>query len=212
MNALVYDLLHEASHIKGAVYDATLVPFEGDVYVCGWIGTEHLQVPEPILFEANFQVTRQSDFPCNDVHWPIMSPRMIEILRGVRDFPHRLVPVQFVDREVRGPARYLPDGSMRPELIDDRFAVVQLTEHIDCVDWERSVFERDEIDTGVIFYSFDRLVLREPHGGFPPLFRIPARKSMLLVSAEARRALEKAGIVGVAFMSIPGARQGDIAS
>ena len=137
---------------------------------------------------------------------------MIEILRGVRDFPHRLIPVRFVDRKVRGPARYRPDGSMRPEVVDDRFAAVQLTEHLDCVDWEQSVFERDAIDTGILFYSFDRLVLREPPGGFPPLFRIPENNGMLFVSADARRALEEAGIVGVAFMSIRGAHQGDIAS
>lgn len=205
MDAFVYDLLHEASHIKGTIYDATLVPFQGDEQVCGWIGIEQLRVPDPILFEADFKVTRQSDFPCSDVGWPIMSPRMIEILRGVGDFPHRVVPVRFVDRKVRGPARYLPDGSLHSEVVDDRFGVVQITEHLDVVDWERSEFERDDIDGGIVFYSFDKLILREPSGGFPPIFRIPERASMLLVSAQARRALEAASIVGAQFWPLPGA-------
>jgi hypothetical protein len=204
MSVLAYDLFHDASHIKGTVYDANLVPFEGDVYVCGWIGAERLQVPEPILFEADFKVTRRSDFPCNDVGWPIMSPRMIQILREVRDFPHRLVPVRFVDRSVRGPARYLPDGSMRSEVFDDRFAVVQLTEYINVVDWERSVFRRRRSNPNGVW--FDKLVLLEPPGGLPPLFRIESQSSLLLVSAEARRALEAAGIRGVRFEELPDRR------
>jgi hypothetical protein len=204
MSSIAYDLFHDASHIKSTVYDATLVPFKGDEYVCGWIGTEKLQVPEPILFEANFKVTRLSDYPCNDVHWPIMSPRMIETLRGVRDFPHRLVPVRLVDRKVRGPKRYLPDGSLRSEVVDDRFAAVQLTEHIDVVDWERSTFRRRRSDPSGVW--FDKLVLLEAPGGLPPLFRIASQSSLLLVSAEARRALEAAGIRGVQFEELPDRR------
>ncbi len=203
MSALAYRLFWDMKHIKGTTYDASLVPFEGKEYVCGWIGTEPLHVPNPVLFEANFKVTRQSDYPCNDVNWPLMSPRMIEILRSVGDFPHRLVPVRLIDRKVRGPLRYLPDGGLRPEVIDDRFAAVQLTEHIDVVDWERSVFERDEIAPGVVFHSFDKLVLRAPSVGFPPLFRIPANNGLLFISAEGRRALENAGVRGVAFHELP---------
>ncbi len=138
-----------------------------------------------------------------------MSSPMIDVLRGGGDFPHRLIPVRFVDRKARGSARYLPDGTLRPEVIDDRFAAVQLTEHIDVVDWEQSDFKPDRIDPKSGY--FKKLVLREPAGGLPPLFRIASDGSMLLVSAEARRALEAAGIVGITFMSIPGAHQADIA-
>lgn len=212
MDSPAYALWHDPTHLKGKGDDAILVPFEGKEYACAWMGTERVVVPEPVRFEANFKVTRQSDYPCNDVNWPIMSPRMIEVLRGVGDFPHRLIPVRLVDRAALGRARYLPDGSLRPEVVDDRFAAVQLTEHLDVVDWERSIFEQDQIAPTVTFYSFDKLVLREPIGGFPPLFRVPEKKSLLLVSAQARRALEDAGIVGITFMSIPGAHQVDVAS
>lgn len=208
MDALAYRLVHDPSHLKDKDDDATLVPFEGSIYVCGWFGTTPHRVPEPILFEANFKVTRQSDFPCNDVVWPIMSPRMIDTLRKVGDFPHRLVPVRFVDRSAQGPARSLPDGSLRPEVVDDRFAVVQLTEHIDVVDWERSTFRRSRVDPeGLIF--FNKLVLVSPANGLPPLFRIPSDESKLLVSANARRALEAAGIRGVRFEKLPDRRTAD---
>lgn len=203
MKALAYDMLHDSKHPKRTGDDATLVPFQGQDQVCGWVGTRICQVPTPVLFEANFEFTRTSDFPCNDVDWPIMSPRMIEGLSGIGDFPHRLIPVRLVDRSTSGSTRYLPDGSLRPEVVDDRFAAIQLTEHIDVVDWDRSTFTRRRSNPNGAW--FDKLVLREPPSGLPPLFRIAADASMLLVSAEARRRLEEAGIVGITFMPLPGA-------
>jgi hypothetical protein len=211
MEAIAYDLFWNMKHIKGTVYDATLIPFEGDEQVCGWIRTEHLRVPEPVLFEANFKVTRQSDYPCNDVNWPLMSPRMIATLQKVGDFPHRLVPVRLVDRKAQGTARHLPDGNLRPEVVDDRFSAMQLTEHIDAVDWERSKFRPSGIDPG--HYFFDKLVLVSPPNGLPPLFRLSSSGGMLLASAEARQALEAAGIVGVDFLPLPArTRSADSAS
>jgi hypothetical protein len=208
MDALAYRLFWDTKHLNRTDDDATLVPFEGKEYVCGWKGIERHYVPEPVLFEVNFEVTRQSDYPCNDVNWPLMSPRMLDVLRGGGDFPHRLIPVRFVDQRARGNARYLPDGSLRPEVVDDRFAAVQLTEHIDVVDWARSTFRPSRINPKSGF--FGKLMLLEPPGGLPPLFRVPSSVSLLLVSAEARRALEAAGIVGVKFLALPaGTRSAD---
>jgi hypothetical protein len=207
MKALAYVLWHDSSHLEGADDDAILVPFDGDVQVCGWLGTERLQVPHPVVFEASFEVTRQSDYPCNDVNWPLMSSRMIEVLRSVGDFPHRRIPVRLLDRGASGARRHLPDGSLRPDVIDDRFAAVQLTEHIDVVDWGRSTFRRRRINPSSVF--FNQLALLEPPGGLPPLFRLKAQKGLLLVSAEARRALENAGIRGAAFDELPSTRTED---
>ncbi len=208
MDALAYQLFWNMRHIKGTVYDATLVRFDGSGYVVGWKGTEQRQVPEPVLFEANFKITQQSDYPCNDVNWPLMSPRMLKVLRDVGDFPHRLIPVQLVNRRVLGPARYLPNGNLRPEVVDGRFSAVQLTQHTDVVDWEHSTFEPSRIAPLGVAY-FHELVLLEPPGGLPPLFRIPSDISMLLVSAQARRAMEAAGLGGVRFDKLPGLRAGD---
>jgi hypothetical protein len=199
-----YILMHDSRHLQGTNDDdATLVPFENQDHVYGWVGTECRQVPNPVVFEANFTVTRQIDYPCNDVNWPIMSSRMLALLRGLGDFPHRLIPLRLVDSRATGSARYQLDGSLRPEVIDDRFAAVQLTEHIDVVDWARSTFKPGRINPKSGYFT--KIVLREPAGGLPPLFRLASDASMLLVSAEARRALEEAGILGITFMSIPGA-------
>lgn len=202
MGALAYRLFWDMKHIKGTMYDATLVPFEGHEYICGWQGTEMHRLAEPVWFEADLKTTQKSDYPCNDVNWPIMSPRMLDVLRGIGDFPHRLISVRFVDRRARGPARYQPDGTLRPDVVDDRFAVVQLTEHIDVVDWEQSTFRPSQIEPKSGF--FEKLTLVEPPDGLPPLFRIPSSTSLLLVSAAARRALESVGIRGVKFMPLRG--------
>jgi hypothetical protein len=202
MDALAYQLYWDTRHLEGTDEDATLVPFEGDMHVCGWLGTALLQVPDPVLFEANFKITRQSDYPCNDVNWPLMSRRMLEVLRRVGDIPHRLIPVRLVDREASGSKRYLPDGSLRPEVFDDRFAAVQLTEHIDVVDWERSTFRPRRSNPKGVW--FDTLVLLEPTGGLPPLFRLTSNASMLLVSAKAARALEEASIIGIKLLPLRG--------
>jgi hypothetical protein len=207
-NAIAYDLFWDCSHLKGKVYDATLVPFPDSGYAMGWVGAKPREVPNPVLFEANFKVTQHSDYPCNDVGWPLMAPRMLDVLRRVGDFRHRIIPVRLVNRKVRGPARYLPDGSLRPEMVDDRFVAVQITEHIDVVDWERSTFRRSPLNPAKIAF-FYKLVLVEPPGGLPPLFRVPSKVSLLLVSAEARRALEAAGIRGVEFDPLPGANEAE---
>ncbi|ACY13039.1 hypothetical protein Hoch_0398 [Haliangium ochraceum DSM 14365] len=183
--------------------DAWLKKFPGWEEVTGLIGTRPLDVPNPILFEADFSVTPDLDFPFTDHAWPIMSRRMLDVLLSVGEFPHRCYPVRFVNNMAFADKRYLPDGSLRPEVVDDRFAAVQLTEYVDAVDWNASEYEREDI--GIIeWITFAKLVLREPPGGFPPLFRIREKASMLLVSAEARRALEAAGIRGIAFDPLPG--------
>lgn len=204
MRHSAYVLWHDASHAEDSTYEANLTPFEGSEQICGWIEPEPRRVPNPILFEADLEAAKYSDYPSNDVHWPIISPRMLEILQSVGDFPHRLIPVQLVDRRVPGPARYLADGSLRPAVIDARFAAVQITDHLDAVDWDRSLFEQSRLGRATL-YDFDKLVLKEPRSGFPPLFRIAVQASLLLVSAEARRALEAAGIRGARFEPLPGA-------
>ena len=80
-DAAAYHLFWDVEHIKGTVYDATLVPF------------------------PRWEVTQHSDYPSNDVTWPLMSPRMLEVLCQVGDFPHRRIPVRLVNRRALGPAR-----------------------------------------------------------------------------------------------------------
>lgn len=202
--APVYSLFWDMDHLgQGYDRDATLQPFDGWEHIAGWQLAREIDVPTPVLFEANFDATSRSDYPCNDVGWPLMSSRMLEVVRRLGSFPHRVIPVRLLDRSALGPCRFLPDGSLRPEVFDDRFAAIQLTEHVDVVDWDRSEYRPSSFNPNKVS-GFRKLMFIEPAGGFPPLFRLAADTSYLLVSAEARRALEEAGIRGVQFMDLPG--------
>ena len=206
MTSIAYKLFWDTSHLRSERLDAELDRFKGWDHCVSWHSTGDAEIPSEIRFEADFSITRKSDYPSNDVVWPLMSPAMIAVLKSVGDFPHRTIPVRFLDRSVRKADRSLPDGTLRPEVVDDRFAAVQLLEHIDVVDWERSEFRRSRMDPETVS-RFTRLELAEPPGGFPPLFRIPAKTSMLLVSVAAREALEAAGLRGMVFKELPSGRR-----
>lgn len=69
------------------------------------------------------------DYPRNDLGWPIFSKRSLEILRAVRDFGHRPVPVVMVDR-------------LSKRRIQDAFFAVQLEDELTgALDREHSVLK-----------------------------------------------------------------------
>lgn len=203
MNIIAYEIDWDMTHLRSDVYDASLVRFEGWEYVVSWYTTRHVAVPEVIDFLADFSITQHSDFPCNDENWPLMSSRMIQIIRGVGDFPHRVIPVRLINRDVPRSKRHRRDGSLRPEVVDDRFAAVQLLQHIDVVDWQQSEFVRSQVNPEKVSH-FDKLVLREPPGGLPPLFRVPANVGHLFASVATYEALQAAGTRGVELQPVYG--------
>ena len=100
-----YRLFWNSDHLGYGAEDAVLVPVPRWESTVSWMTKEPREAPNPVLFEANFKVTQHSDYPCNDVNWPLMSPRMLEVLCQVGDFPHRRIPVRLVTRRALGPAR-----------------------------------------------------------------------------------------------------------
>jgi hypothetical protein len=77
---------------------------------------------------------------------------------------------------------------------------MHLTEHIDALDWDNSICERDpDLPDWVKQFSLKKLVITPPPGGLPPLFRLSAKRTRLFVSAAAKAALEDAGIRGVRY-------------
>jgi hypothetical protein len=93
-------LFWDYSHLVDDIPDAELITFEGWENIAGWISTRSIQVPEKIYLEANFATLRQTDFPVNNVSWPIMSHRMVDTLLSIGSFAHRLEPVIMLDDTV----------------------------------------------------------------------------------------------------------------
>jgi hypothetical protein len=191
-------LSRDFSHLVDVESDAFLKRFPGWENIAGWLLTRQHPVPEPVYFEADFETLAWNEFPSNDVRWPLMSKRMLDVLLATGSFPHRLIPVIMLDYRLKWDERFGPDGTPKPEAADYRFAAVQLTEHLDAFDWDRSEYQRDP-DLPDQTAGISKLVLKEPAGGFPPLFRLAAAPGSLFVSAAAGRALKDAGIRGVRF-------------
>jgi hypothetical protein len=193
-----YALEADFSHLGDDETDARLVKFPGAEKVGGLQSTRPVVVPERILFEANRKTLANVDYPINDLAWPIMSRRMLEALLAAGPFPHRAIPLVMLDDTVPTARRLDESGHPRPGVGDDRFVAVHLLEHTDALDLERSTYEPHGFLPGRMS-MITRVVLKEPPGGLPPLFRLFAKPTVLFVSAAGRRALEAAGIGGVVF-------------
>ena len=180
-----------------------LIDLDNDAWLVKFPGYENIQLsllreynlPERIEFDAVFDAIQSSDYPINNVDWNIMSQKMLNTLLSVGNFRYKAIPIVMVDCEVIGL------GGQRSEKEDHRFIAVQLLEHLDIFDWENSVYEPDLTRTDLVD-SIDKLVLKQPQDGFPPIFRLSVYPYVLFVSGKARMALEQAGIKGVVFEEI----------
>jgi hypothetical protein len=153
------------------------------------------RLPEHVEFETVGDIIHHTDYPYCKPRWPIMSKRMLDTLLSVREFPHQTIPITMIDCEVVHKPELGRNEKSGEEIHD--FVAVQLLEHLDIFDWERSDYKPDPAMPRV-----DRLVLRVPEGGLPPLFRVKKRETYLYVSPEGRAALESAAIQGVDFLNL----------
>lgn len=154
------------------------------------------QPSEPVEFDTHFALLEDApDYPNNTARWPVMSRRMLDVLLSVREFAHNAIPVTLVQDTIPVEVRYDANGRPKPEYSKSDYVAVQLLDYADVFDVERSVFHWSEIITDraglVSKYAF-----RVPPEGLPPLFRMQIFTVALFVSAEARAALEAAGIHG----------------
>ncbi len=198
----VYQLQWDLQGVAEGEYIADLIEFPGHENIVGWSLTRDIPVPNPVLFEADFSRLEDTDYPNNNAQWPLMSHTMLDALSSAGEFPHRMIPVTMIDDTVLGESdRFDEAGVPRPEAANTDYVAVQLLEHSDFFDWDRSAYERvedfpDEVD------MITRLVLEEPSGGFPPLFRLTVSPVYLFVSARGREAMERSGVRGAVYGSL----------
>lgn len=208
----VYQLYNNFDHIWDVDCDACLRPFpdlpEGRLYhnqaPNGSLFsnmTEPIEFPDRIEFDAYIDhLPYEVDYLSTDVDWPIMSKRMLNTLLDVSHFPHRTYPVVMCTGEE------VFDEELDKRVVrwteNHNYVAVQLTEHLDVFDHENSVFKYPYKDRKDIVNFIEKLVLKEPEGGFPPLFKVAPIKLDLFVSSAARAALETANIRGVDFWDL----------
>jgi hypothetical protein len=183
----VYFLGWSTDHIKGSHSGIRLLNFsESDNDIERLMNVEPYNLPESIIFRTDFRFLSQTDYPPQQLNWPIMSRRMYYTLLAVKDFPHRVIPLvmESTRLDVSQPNYRTIDS--------DNFVVIQFLEHANYFNYELSECSLEE-------QYPQRYVLNEPPEGFPPLFRLSVNPKAIFISAEAREALKEAGIVGTAY-------------
>jgi hypothetical protein len=182
----------------------------------GTSGTIPYPGPKPINF-VGFLDERLHQTDClytddSDLK-PIISKRMLYVLRSVGEFPHKAISTRIYDysfqdqgedsygrHDYKGPA-IAPGGEFNED-----YVALQLLAHVDGIDPDSCVYEDDY--PGVYAPNLISWRLKEPIGGFPPIFRLDkAGPSVyLFVSPAAKEALEEAGIKGLRFTEYEGTR------
>lgn len=187
-----------------SLHDAYLIEFPGSGDV-DFGEPAVLNVPEPVEFDAQADVLGNIDYLLPDADWPIMTRRMLDVLLSVRDFPHQVIPLVMHEIPVLSEDVEMEGGPyIRTGKVNHDYVAVQLLEMLDVFDWENSVYELHPRVPKRLGTSPKKMVLKEPIGGFPPIFRTKPLESRLYVSAEARAALEAAEIRGLRFPRLRG--------
>jgi hypothetical protein len=185
-------------------WDAYLIKFPGSDKVRFW-NPQPLNLPEPVEFDAQTDVLGSIDYLDDALSWPIMSRRMLNVLLSVKAFPHQVIPLVMHETPVLSEEVGREGGPyIRTGKVNHDYVAVQLLEHLDVFDWEQSIYKRHPRLSGELKGFPEKLVLKEPNDGFPPLFRVKPLETLLYVSAEGRAALEAAGIQGVRFIELRG--------
>lgn len=197
-----YELTQDVDHLNELSHDY-------DAYVVEWPEYRDygLKFKKPddfkypnhdVEFQGYESCLSRTEYPYNNVSWPIISRRMLDTLLAVGDFPHRTWGVPLVGFPDNAPEGLLKQG-LKDGVRHDEFVAIQLLAELDIFDWENSVYKMhsvfpDEVD------RIRKLVLKVPEGGLPPIFRLKVDPVVLYVSPEGRTALEAVNIKGVRFV------------
>ena len=154
---------------------------------------------ERIEMEGILDFIKGTDYLYTQPKLPIMSRRMLYVLNSVGTFPHQMISVSIKDNESSIYDINKPSGKYNCH----EYVAVHLLEHLDVFDYEKSVYEPDEQFPGEIF-DIEKMVLKEPKSGFPPLFKIPEKSLNFYISPQAKLALEEAGITGTRIIKLEG--------
>jgi hypothetical protein len=198
-----YELMHETETMNQDLGShAQLVPFEGyeQVSIAMCETSETVDFPNPIQFHGLLSTVRQTDFPVVEEGWPLMSKRMVEVLESVGSFPHRVLPTRILEGSIgrslaEGDRRFDEQGNFKPEFYTDDYVLLQLTEHLDAMDLERSVYRRYDPEIKSVS-GLRKPVFKDIGREYPPIFRSVHSPVGFFISDAAKQALEAAGIRG----------------
>jgi hypothetical protein len=201
---LVHDVERFNDYEPGYSYDLKIenIPRDRDLLI---FDETPFSVTEPVLYSGHFSILKTLDFPVADNRWIVISKKMLGVLKAVGAFPHLELMTAVANDLITKDQWYGNDGNLRPGAITEDFVTLQLTEHLDIFDYDKSNFTLDhDPQEGSYIFDVEKYVFKIPNEGLPPLFHVKGIPITLFISIQARLALEKAGIAGVEYYSLKG--------
>jgi hypothetical protein len=219
---MIYSLSADTSHIHEEdsptlLYDAVLVEFEGFEDARFFRPDIDYQqqegVPQVIEFTGKLEnVATLDHIDTSPMGFLLISQRMVGVLESVRPFPRRLIPTVIYSERIN---HLVLDPNTRrrtwyqveePSLRNDDFVILQLLSQVDCFDRDATRLDgvsfrqsgKKRLGRGIAGH----LELREPEGGFPPVFFVP-ELLFYCFSEEAKRACDEAGLKGLRWRPQP---------
>jgi len=165
----------------------------------------------PLVFGAAFVAVDVTDYPYNNLNWPLVTAPLLEALEveghpSITPFPVRLIDVEL--READDPRWNASSAEeavnwalAQPDLVRDDVSVLHVAPLAGVLDLSASRYH--PFADGVGIRSVDTFVFRAPAGGFPPVFRVAEFPLPLFITAQARTRLNEAGIRGPVYR-LPG--------
>jgi hypothetical protein len=223
MNDKVYEFRNNISRLssmeRGDAYDLKEFDFPKMGEIRRIYENRLLELPETTffyLYSHKSYIQTLDSFHALDTDC-IYSKKMIDTLLSVRDFKHHMYPIAVLEEGAikfqrnpngyKAPKPYEDPQSFKKKSLREDLLIFQTLEFLDVFDWEKSDYRQSELSKEVGSPGrVNEYVFKEPSGGFPPLFRLVNDPITLFISAEARDALNKAGIRGPAYLSLRGFR------
>lgn len=199
-----YRLMQETETMNSDLgFHAQVIPFEGfeHVSICMSDPSETVEFPSPVEFQGLLSTVRKTDFPVIQEDWPVISKRMLEVLESVGSFPHRVLSTRIFEGDIgrslaEGDRRFDELGNFKPEFYTDDYVLLQLTEHLDVMDLERSVYDRYNPKVNMVS-GVDKFIFKDINQKYPPIFRLTHCPTFLFISDAAKQSLEAAKIRGL---------------
>lgn len=199
----IYELNWERSHLVDENEDCSVVVFDGlEEFRFQLGGIQKYSSINRIILQGNFNIIPdKTDFPVVDLGLPLMSNKMLSILEEGYDKVFNKVDAVIVDDTYLG-SLFDEKGQLIENVsknIDYKF--FQILSYADVFDRDQSLFKpmrSNPEKIGII----NKLVLREPPNGFPAIFRIEEKPSMLFINESTKNKFEHYKIKGYSLKEI----------
>lgn len=209
---MIYALTADAAHIQEEnVFDAELIRFDGFenalFFLPGFDYHQQCGTPEVIEFVGSLENAAWLDHIfTTPMELLLISKRMVRVLDSVKPFRRRLIPTTIYSKQLEKRVRDRATGQRtwyqvhESALRNDDFVILQLVDELDCLDVDRTIVGgvpfRQHAEKFLGAEEAQHLELREPEGGFPPVFFVP-ELLFYCFSEEAKQACDAVGMKGL---------------